>query len=299
MGLSLSDYLFATVAYADIFDYPLTADDIYFWCINKFPSKNFRAEKIPGVRNLNYLFTLRGRQSIADTHTQRHIVSKEKREIARRVGTWLRIIPSVTLVGVTGGVAVNNAVPNDDIDLFIITARDTLWITRALVTFCVEVLGIRRHPDDTNVKNKICLNMFMSESVLAIPKKEQDLYSAHEVLQMEPLWARGNSYRQFLEANIWVKKILPVAWDVKRAGHNNHPKASYVWTAVSVFFLRRLEKPAKYFQLWYMKSRRTHEVIAPRLLRFHPSDARVWIKKELEKRLSKRNIPLDNIFYGG
>lgn len=297
MGQSLSDYLYATVAYADIFDYPLTADDIYFWCIKKYPKKEIRAEKIPGVVGHNYIFTLRGRQNSVETYNTRRDISKEKREKARRVAKWLRLIPSLTLVGVTGGVAVDNAVEDDDIDLFFIAARKTLWITRILVTILIDCLRVRRKPGDTNVKNKICLNMFMSEDNLRLPKKEQDLYAAHEVLQMTPLWARGNSYRQFLEANIWVKKFLPVAWEVKRAGHNNHPKASYVWTRISVFFLRWFEKPAKSFQLWYMGGRHTHEVITPHMLRFHPADARHWIRKELAKRLLKRNIPLDNIFY--
>jgi hypothetical protein len=227
------------------------------------------------------------------------MVSKEKREIARGVGKWLMLIPSITLVGVTGGVAVNNAIDSDDIDIFIITARGTLWITRALATLVVDLLRMRRHPGDINVKDKICLNMFMSESALGIPKKERDLYTAHEVLQMEPIWARGNSYKQFLESNNWVKNVLPTAWSIKHIGRNNHPKASYFWTYISVFFLRFLENPAKFFQLWYMRRRRTHEVIAQRMLRFHPNDARVWIKKELHKRLAKRNIPLDKIFYGG
>jgi hypothetical protein len=299
MGVSTSDYLFATVAYADIFDYPLSSDDIYFWSIKKVSRQSLRTEKIPGVVHNNCLFTLKGRQSIRTSIVKRQTISKEKRDRARGVGKWLKLIPSVTLVGVTGGVAVNNALPNDDIDLFIITARDTLWITRVLVTFIVELLGVRRHPSDRNVKNKICLNMFMSERSLGIPKKEQDLYTAHEVLQMAPLWARGNSYKQFLESNSWVKNLLPIAWGIKHVGRNNHPKASYFWTYISVFFLRFLEKPSKYVQLWYMSSRRTREVITPRILKFHPNDARVWIRKEFEKRLSKRNIPLDKVFYEG
>jgi hypothetical protein len=297
MGVSLSEYLFATVAYADIFDYPLTADDIYFWCIKKYPGAKIRAEKISGVVGRNYVFTLRGRQHITETYTIRRGISKNKREKARAVAKWLRLIPSLTLVGVTGGVAVDNAVDEDDIDLFFITARKTLWITRLLITLLISLMGIRRKPGDRTVKNKICLNMFMSEDALGLPKKEQDLYAAHEVLQMAPLWARGNSYKQFLESNNWVKRFLPVAWEVKRAGHNNHPKASYVWTAISVFFLRWLEKPAKSFQLWYMQGRHTREVIKPYMLRFHPEDARYWIRREFGKRLLRRNIPLDNIFY--
>jgi hypothetical protein len=299
MGRKLSECLFATVAYADIFDYPLTGDDLYFWCIQKTPRKNIRAVRIPSVVTHNFYFTLRGREYIVNKYNSRHAISQEKREIARNAARWLRIIPSLTLVGLTGGVAVNNATPNDDVDLFCISARGTMWITRALTTLLIDILGLRRRPGDRNVADKICLNMFMSEGALAIPKNERDLFSAHEVLQMEPLWARGKSYRDFLEKNSWVKYLLPVAWNVKRWGHNNHPKASYVWTRISVNILRLFENPAKFLELRYMKNRRTHEVITKHLLRFHPEDARRRVRAEFAKRLSKRNIPLDNVFYAG
>jgi hypothetical protein len=297
MGRNVSDYVFATVAYGDVFEYPLTGDDLYFWCIKKVPRKNIRTMKIPGVARRDCLFTLRGREHIIDSYAQRPSISRRKREVARSAARWLRFIPSLTLVGITGGLAVNNVTVDDDIDLFCITASHTLWITRALTTMLIDMLGIRRRPGDREVSNKICLNMFMSEDALAIPKKEQDLFSAHEVLQMEPLWARGRSYRDFLEKNSWVAALLPIAWNVKRTGRNNHPKSSYIWTSISVFFLRWLEFPARVIQLWYMRRRRTREVITPKMLRFHPEDARRWVKREFEKRLSKRNIPLDNIFY--
>jgi hypothetical protein len=198
---------------------------------------------------------------------------------------------------VTGGLAVNNADKQDDIDLFFITSRGALWISRLLATAVVELLGKRRKPGDRDVTDKICLNMFMSEDALRLPAGEQDLFAAHEVLQMEPLWGRGDSHWQFLRANSWVKTLLPVAWDIKRAARNNHPKNTYVWTRFAVVVLRLFELPVKIAQLWYMRGRRKNEIITSGVLRFHPRDARAWIRDKLSTRLTKYNIPLDNIFY--
>jgi len=58
--------------------------------------------------------------------------------------------------------------------------------------------------------------MFVSEP--ALPESERDLFSAHEVLQMEPVFDRGNTYKKFLLANKWVKTFLPNAWRY-RYGH--------------------------------------------------------------------------------
>lgn len=297
MSTTLSDYLYATVAYADIFDYPLTEDDLYYWSVKKIPRKNFLVRSIPGTAQEQFLLFLKGRKNIIDVCQKRVSASKRKWEIARWVAGWLQYIPTVFLVGVTGGVAANNADSEDDIDLFFITAKKTIWISRLLVILVLDLLGIRRKPGDTRVSNKICVNMFMSEDAMGVVKKEQDLFSAHEVLQMEPLWSRRNTYWRFLQANVWVSDLLPVAWNIKNIGRNQHPKISHWWTRVSRKMLRNIEVPAKYFQLWYMRRRRSREVITEGVLRFHPRDARVWIKEEFKKRLAKRNIPLDNVFY--
>lgn len=297
MRVSRADYLYATVCYADIFDYPLTDDDIYFRSIRYVPGKNIRSRVIKGVKKSNYLRFLKGRDAIVQTYIKRTEHSKLKWKIARDIAAKFRSIPTIYLVGVTGGLAVNNAGVTDDIDLFFITSRGTVWITRLLVTVIAAIFAKRRTPGAKHVSNLICLNMFVGDDSMRIPASEQDLFSAHEVLQMEPLWSRKDTYRRFLQANNWTKQYLPVAWDIKKIGRNQHPKTSHWWTHVARAFLGCFELPARYLQLWYMSKRRTTEIVTDSVLRFHPRDARVWIKRALEKRLKKRNIPLDNVFY--
>lgn len=302
-------YLTASAAYADIFDYPLTVEELGLWCVKK----NNKHLQIPPnlIRQGAYVY-LKGRKNIVSQRSKRFSASKEKWRIARRAGWWLRLIPMIRLVGVTGGLAMNNAGAGDDIDLFIITQKNTVWTTRLFSTFIVDLLGIRRKPGETDVADKVCLNMFESEDALTIPKKEQDLFSAHEVLQMQPLWEKGDTYAKFLTKNKWVMKILPNAWIHKHKAqstkHKIHSKSknTNIWNFVlQIYFefwiwcLRFLERPARAVQLWYMKRHRTTEVVTDRVLRFHPRDARVWVKTALQKRLAPLNIPLDNVFYAG
>lgn len=284
MSLSLSAYFAATVAYADIFDYPLTQQERRLWCIKK------RIQ--PTHQVTRQFFFLPGRSITVSVRKKRQSASKKKWDIARNVGKWLRYIPGIQLVGVTGGLAMNNARPEDDIDLFIITSKHTLWITRMLSVMLVGALGRRRTPGANEVADKVCLNMFMSVGALRIATKEQDLFAAHEVLQMKPLWEREGTYTLFLEKNKWVERFLPNAWDEKVK--NNEARVTSK-KRNSLFFL--LEPFARWIQLWYMRKRRTSEVVSHEILRFHPQDARVWVKKELQKRLDTLNIPLDKIFY--
>ena len=296
MALKLSEYLYATVAYADIFDYPLTGDELYYRCLKRIPGKNLRSKLIPGVVKIRNVYYLKGRQSIQNTYKKRRESSKKKWEIARYIGKKLQIIPTIFMVGVTGGLAVNNASEKDDIDFYIVTARGTVWITRFIVVCLIFLYGKRRKPEDTRVADTICLNMIVSVDSMGLPSQEQDVFGAHEVIQMVPLWSRRDTYRRFLQSNAWIKVYLPVAWSVKKTGRNQHLKISYWWTRVARKVLMVFEMPAKYFQLWYMHTRRTREIVTDDVLRFHPKDARIWITKALDKRLRLRNIPLDKIF---
>lgn len=299
MANTQSEYYYATVAYADIFSYPLTSDDIYYWFIRTIPKRNIIRRQIKGIQAIGSYRVLRGRQPIIAIHARRERYAQKKWEFAKKAGWYLRCIPTIQLVGVTGGLAMRNTDLKDDIDLFIITSRGALWTSRMFAVLLMSILGKRRRPGDTDVENKICLNMFMSEESLQLPKQEQDLFSAHEVLQMEPLWSREDTYKKFLTANKWVKKFLPVAWGIKKHGYNMHPKMTHWWTYGGVWTLRMIEEPARAVQLWYMRNRRTIEVLTRSTIRFHPQDARTRVKREYEKRLAKANIPLDNVFYAG
>ena len=97
----------------------------------------------------------------------------------------------MALVGVTGGLAMENAKIDDDIDLYCVTDNGTLWITRLLVTIFVSLMGVRRTPRAKNMKDTFCLNMFTTTDSMRIPKDERDLFSAHEVVQMVPLWEKA------------------------------------------------------------------------------------------------------------
>lgn len=286
MKISRKNALQAAIAYADVFDYPLTSNELELWAIGS---------EIKILQKQEYYY-LQNRKRIINFRLKREKFSQNKWQVAKNVCRWLKLIPTIKLVGVTGGLAMNNADENDDIDLFFITSKNSLWISRLLSIFVVSILGKRRRPNQEHVKNLICLNMFMSEENLSLLKNERDLFSAHEVLQMAPLWERENVYQKFLNANNWVKNYLPNAWKEKFRTKKRIKSNKKIFNACYLLIII-FEFIVKLFQLWYMKKRRSAEVITNHLLRFHPHDARIWIKKELNKRLKIYNIPLDKIFY--
>ncbi|MBI5621058.1 hypothetical protein HY949_04710 [Candidatus Gottesmanbacteria bacterium] len=306
MNISMREALLSAVSYADIFEYPLTDEELRIWT----PFIRRVSTRVVGDVKKTVLRHYPSIQNI-ETRRSRFLLSKTKWDRAKRVANLLRIIPTVKLVGVTGGLTRSNARQEDDIDLLIITSSKTLWVTRAMATILLDIFHLRRRPDEVNVSDLVCLNMFMSEDGLAVPVNERDLFAAHEVLLMTPLWDRDGVYEAFLKANLWVKKFLPNAWEektqnskLKTQNHNARFKSLIVFRFLDIVLhfeicvLRLFEMPSKLVQLRYMNKHRTTEVIRDTIIRFHPHDARVWIKRKFWAKLVRYNIPLDKIFYG-
>ncbi len=285
-----------TLAYGDIFDYPLTRRQLYqFLIADKSVSFSLFKKVLSRIKandkrisTNNNMFCFFGREEIIEERKKRKRLSKGKLKIARRVAGWLKIIPWVKMIGVSGALAMENADKNDDIDLLIITAKNRLWLTRLLVVFLVELVARRRRPKDVYVADKICLNMFLDEDHLALPKKEWDLFTAHEVCQLKLLWEKDKCYQKFLKANLWVKKYLANILDIKklRCEDIKGEKKNFLISQ----FLNFLEYLAYKIQIAYMSSRRTSEVVEPYRVRFHPKDCRWWVLEEYKKRLKELKL---------
>ncbi|MCL4360292.1 hypothetical protein M1555_03515 [Patescibacteria group bacterium] len=306
---------YVTLAYADIFAYPMTKQELLVWgYAGAAPDTRSRLIGSKTVRGRTYYF-LRGRSRTVSLRLDREHAAAGKWLIARHAARVLGFLPTVRLVGVTGGLSMNNAPEDEDIDFMCIVSPKTLWISRLFITLAAELLHLRRRPGSDQVKDTVCLNMFMDEHAPAVPPGERDFFSAHEVLQMRPVVAKEDAYLRFLRANAWAGTYLPTAWAERMAGASGEEKDSrfrrrqgmvsellslpgLCYAAIGTRVLRVFEYPAMYLQLCYMRKRKTQEVTTPTLIRFHPRDTREIVKKEFARRLRKVNIPLDKIFYG-
>ncbi len=295
MKLSLRSSILSTLAYADIFSYPLEEQELWKYLIGPPTTlKTFRETlaRLKHKKNIAYrdgYYCLPNRFALIGEREKRKRASRRKFTRAQYAARILAHIPTIWCIGISGSLAMGNTRPEDDIDFFLITAPHTLWLTRFLANTLMDALGLRRKPHEKHVQDKICLNMFYDGSRLLLPVRERDLFSAHEIVQMVCLFERYDTYARFLRENIWTSHFLPHAKSVLRA----IGRAKTQWYSR----LGLLEQLCKAGELWYMKNKQTGEVIGSTMLRFHPVDARVWIKEALRMRLRKYNLPLDKIFY--
>lgn len=274
--------------YSDIFDFPLKKEEIRKFLIGKKISKesfekelkSLVSQATPLGCNRKFYYLL-GREKIVERRIERKIESKKKLKLAKKIIKKLSFVPTVLLVGISGGLALENSKEKDDIDLFVITRLNTLWITRLLLVLLLIIMGQYRGRGKKE-SQKICLNMLIDEDALVFHRDRQNLYTAHEIVQLKPIFDRNDTYRRFIYANKWVSKFLPNA--VRRFKKRKNP---LFVIHNSLFFF---EKLAKFIQLIYMKRHRTREVISDHFLAFHPHEYKNYALKEYNKRLKQHEV---------
>lgn len=284
-----------TLIYADIFDYPLKAWEIHKWLIGKTATlqqteKSLnRLLKKGKVQTNKGFFYLKGKDSLVRKRDQREKQSIKFLTRAKLLAQVLKFIPSLKLVGISGGLALNNASKSDDIDLFLITSKGRIWLTRILVIFMLELFFIRRKAKMGKIKaaGKICTNILLEEDRLL--QINQDLYTSHEVLQMKVLWQKQEIYKKFLEDNEWVFKFLP-NWMISAPSLREGKRRSNLLNnkiAAPFGLAMTMETLAKWFQLKIMNKPKGMERIEEGALYFHPNDIRGSVLKEFHQKIKK------------
>jgi hypothetical protein len=193
-----------TVAYADVFDYPLTADEIHRYLVGvsagRSAVRGLLGSHLPSVlsRTGRY-FTLAGREATVETRKLRAARAVDYWRVAVHYGRRMSHWPFVRMVAVTGALAMDNNA-DGDIDYLVITEPGRLWLCRALIVGLVRLAAVRG--------TELCPNYFLSERAMVLD--ERNLFTAHEVTQMVPL-AGMTIYRQLRELNRWTDAFLPNA----------------------------------------------------------------------------------------
>lgn len=284
--------ILATLAYHDIFNYPLTEEEIHKYLVeNKAKEKTveLHLKKLLDLKMISLskgYFCLKGREVIIPIRLKRKKASRAKYKKAKTYAQILKAIPQIKLVALTGALSMENSTAKDDIDYAIITQKGQLWTARLGANLLLA--PFKRWPGSKTQKDRVCLNLFLSENSLKI--RTQNLYIAHEIAQLKPIWQRGNTYSSYVKANSWVKNYLP-NWKADFTGSNSKKvgkleKQSKIISHV----LTQLEYFSKKFQLSYMQSKITTEQIGEGQLFFHPSQTQNWVLGQYQKKLKQLHI---------
>lgn len=205
-----------TVIYSDLFDYPLTEDELYRYLVLACPSLEFEralAELVGEyLTRIGPLITMAGREHIVHVRRRREQTAGQGWAQARRYAHLLTHVPFVRMVAVCGSQAAGNASADADVDIFLVTEGGRLWTVQVLAMLLRRVVS--------RASVRVCPNYLLSLDSLEV--QPQNLYSAREAVQAEPLWG-ADTYAAFLHANRWLRQFLPHALEASGRGSRLQP----------------------------------------------------------------------------
>jgi hypothetical protein len=132
---------------------------------------------------------------------------------AKFASALTKLIPWVVTIAVTGSVAYGSAGKRDDIDLFIITKRNRLWLSIFFALVLVRVFKtLRLQPAHLL---PFCMSYVHDEHGFRNEaRRSVNPLFARELLKAVPLVGKDH-YRRLLEENDWVQSMHPSSYLAK------------------------------------------------------------------------------------
>ncbi len=231
-----------TIAFYDLFDYPLTAWEIWKYLPAKADYKDvlhaLSDELAFGNRigRKNCFYFIKGRSETVAIRSSRYRSADPKYKKAIFVASILKFLPWIKLIAIGNIIGAHNAKADSDIDLFIATARRRIFLARFFSTLLVKLLGWR--PKEGDMRDKICLSFYVSEEAMNLqslmldsekvasrkplvvsPEKNlnfqsdsglfDDPYLIHWLANLKIIYERDGTAEKMRQANGWLKEYLP------------------------------------------------------------------------------------------
>jgi len=226
----IKENILATLAYFDIFNYPLTSGEIYLFLKNRCGQSEYEdaLKCLIGSRSIYRFDRFYSLKNDPTLITRRHEGNKKAAElikIAGGVSDMLIKFPYVRGIAISGSLSKNFADENSDIDLFIITAPNRLWIARTLMHAFKKLTFL------VNKQDYFCMNYYIDEQELEIVEKT--IYTAIEIVTLMPLQGDAQ-FERFYSANAWTRNYLPNK--IMRVSSAKPVKNSFLKTVIETLF---------------------------------------------------------------
>lgn len=197
--------ILSALAYFDMFDYPLKKRELFTFLQHPADNREFE-EALDFLLDESIVFRLNEFYSISNNFllVERRFKGNERAELllkkANKGASLLSKFPYVRGVAVSGSLSKNFADESADIDYFIITAKNRLWIARSFLHLFKKFTFL------LNKQHQYCMNYFIDEEQPAIVEK--NIYTATEIATLLPLYG-CETFEKFYAANDWTKQLLP------------------------------------------------------------------------------------------
>jgi len=194
-----------TLIYFDIFDYPLTENEIRNSCSTRIDKDKSLTEELKHLISQEKLYKvdgfylLRPFPELVDRRLKGNGLAVKKLKLALRIGELIGSFPFVTGVMLSGSISKGYMEDQSDIDFFLITKPGRLWLARTLLVLFKRIFLLNSH-------KYFCVNYFLDSEHLEI--EDKNIFTATEIVTLIPAY-NPSAYVDFIASNPWIAQYYP------------------------------------------------------------------------------------------
>jgi len=282
-----------TLARFDVFDFPLTDFELWQFLDLKISYKELRdfLKENKLIQKEGFYF-LKGREDLIETRQNRYREANKKIILAYKKIKLISWLPWIKLICLANIIGPHNLKRESDLDLFIVTKNNRLWLTKLIATILVALMHWR--PTEQRSADQLCLSFLVDESSLNLSDcliDENDWYFNYWLAGLRPLYGDEKTYQKLLLENAWLNKKLP-NWQSPylkiQKFFNRKSISKKSFTIFNIF--EKISKKINYLLMSEeikTKANKTSSVIvSDHLLKLHTFDRRLEIFKRAEEKLN-------------
>src|SRR5688572_29140158 len=200
----LDEQILRTLLYYDIFNYPLRTDEVVRFLGIK-GSETVIASRLSYLRDqqtifqFGELFSMKNKDDSAKRRIKGNTEAEKFLVLAKNKSKLISSFPFVRAVMASGSSSKGFMDEKSDLDFFVVTAPNRLWIARTLLVLYKRLFLFNSH-------KYFCVNYFVDEEHLEI--EEKNLFTATELATVIPLWG-AEHYTNLHKANGWLINFFP------------------------------------------------------------------------------------------
>ena len=196
-----------TLAYFNIFQYPLTREELFHFH-GEQTDRSVLSESLQSlltdkkVFKLDEFYSLQNSIALAERRRTGNNNAAAEMKNALKAAKILSRFPYVKGLAISGSLSKNYADEHTDVDFFIITSANRLWIARTLMHLFYKLAYF------SGKQRWFCMNYYIDEAGLEI--SEKNIFTAMEIVTLIPMQGM-HTFNDFISSNQWTKTYFPLA----------------------------------------------------------------------------------------
>ncbi|MFN3872378.1 MAG: nucleotidyltransferase domain-containing protein [Ignavibacterium sp.] len=201
----LSKNIIKTLAYYDIFSYPLKVEELYHnLSVNHCTIQDIKSElkflcDKELVFRIDDFYMLQNNPDFVRRRVDGNNLCNKRIKSAFRMSKLISRFPYVRAIFLTGSISKGYMDKDSDVDYLIVTKPGRLWVSKLFLTLFKKIFLL-------NSRKVFCINYYIDYDHLEI--EEKNVFTATEIVTLIPVFGK-KYYDDFYSKNIWVKNYYP------------------------------------------------------------------------------------------